>query len=279
MNALRQVAFEGAEVAYRKDGAGPALVLVHGTGGDSESNWDALAEGLSADWTVVRPDYSGSGATVDDGRPLAVAYLAGQVRAAAEHAEAVPFHLVGFSLGAAVAIHIAAEHPDLVRSLTLIAGFASADDPRLRLQFELWRDLAAKDRSALARLILLTGFSPDAVADLGENGVEEAIQATLKTANWPGLARQIDLDLTLDVTEQAASIETPTLVVGCTLDHMVAPSHARRLAESIAGARYVELPTGHLAPMEAPQAVRDVLTEFLGTAGTAGEERKAIVKG
>ncbi len=269
MNALGQVGFQGAEVTYRKDGTGPALVLVHGTGGDSESNWGTLAERLSADWTVVRPDYSGSGATVDDGRPLTVAYLAGQVRTAAEHAGAVPFHLVGFSLGAAVATHIAAEYPDLVRSLTLIAGFASANDPRLRLQFELWRDLAATNRSALARLILLTGLAPDTVADLGEKGIEEAIQATLETANWPGLARQIDLDLTLDVTEQATRIKAPTLVVGCTLDHMVAPSHARRLADSIAGARYLELPTGHLAPMEAPQSVGGVLSEFLSTAKAA----------
>lgn len=255
--------FQGAQVAYRKDGAGPSLVLVHGTGGDAESNWGAFAETFAKDWTVIRPDCSGSGKTTDDGRELTTDYLAGQVLAATKAAGAETFHLLGFSLGAGIAARIAAGYPERVRSLILLAGFASADDPRLKLQFQLWRDLIKTDRRAMARLILLTGFSPDALASLGADGVEQAVEATLDGADWDGMARQVELDLTIDVREDATRITAPTLVIGCTHDHMVPPSHAKALTQTIAGARYAELPTGHLAPMEQPDTFAALATAFL----------------
>ena len=54
---------DGARIAWRRDGQGPALVLVHGTGGDGESNWAGVLDRFTPDWTVIRPDYAGSGAT------------------------------------------------------------------------------------------------------------------------------------------------------------------------------------------------------------------------
>lgn len=256
--------YQGARVAYRTDGSGPALVLVHGTGGDSESNWSALAEPLSEDWTVIRPDYAGSGATRDDGRRLSVDDLAGQVMAAVDAAGAEDFHLVGFSLGAAVALRIAADHGAPVRSLVLLAGFLTPD-PRLKLEFELWRDLIATDRRAMARLVLLTGFSPDAISQMGFDGVQQAAEETFRNADWDGMARQVELDLDIDVSDTPGRIRSPTLVIGCTHDHMVAPSHARALASAIAGAGYAELPTGHLAPMERPDLLTEQLRSFLGS--------------
>lgn len=259
---MHHVAFDGSRVAYRKDGRGAPVVLVHGTGGDSETHWGLLVDRLAAEWTVIRPDYAGSGGTTDDGRPLTVAWLAGQVAAAAADAGAARFHLVGFSLGAGIAVQIAAERPGLVRSLVLIGGFASADDARLQLELRLWRDLIRTDRDALARLFLLSGFSPEALAALGESGIAEAL-ALAGGLRWDGMARQIELDLTLDVRAEAARVSAPTLVVGGTHDQMVPPAHARALATLIRGSRYAELPTGHLAPVERPDALADLLVPFL----------------
>jgi pimeloyl-ACP methyl ester carboxylesterase len=107
MDAMTNIVeVDGAKVSYRVDGAGPGLVLLHGTGGNSETSWGQLVGRLSESRIVVRPDYSRSGDTVDDGRQLTVAMLAAQVVAAAKRAGATPFDLVGYSLGAAVAIYI-----------------------------------------------------------------------------------------------------------------------------------------------------------------------------
>lgn len=260
---MKRVTCAGADVAYHVDGAGPGLVLVHGTGGDSQSNWAHLVEPLSAYRTVVRPDYSGSGATTDDGAPLTVAMLAAQVVAAAKAAGAVPFNLVGFSLGASIASFIAAEYPDLVRSVVLLAGFASGKDARQRMQFELWRDLIRTDRPSMARLLLLTGFSPDFLSRLGDDAITENIAVMVATNNWDGMARQVALDMTLDVRSQARRIDKPALVIGCSHDHMVPPSHARELAKLIPGADYAEMATGHLAALEQPDVFLTLLRDFL----------------
>jgi pimeloyl-ACP methyl ester carboxylesterase len=254
--------YQGTKVAYRKDGTGPALVLVHGTGGNADSNWAALTDALAGDFTIVRPDYSGSGATTDDGRRLTADYLAGQVLAAVEAAGIGRFHLMGFSLGAAIAARIAADRPSRVSSLILLAGYASVD-ARLMLEFELWRDLIAHDRRAMARLVLLTGFSPDVLSGWGFDGVAQAVEDTFAEQDWDGMARQVELDLRIDVRDALPLIQAPTLVLGCARDHMVSPAHSRKLAAEIAGARYSELPTGHLAPMERPDLLARHVHAFL----------------
>jgi len=257
------VDIEGVKVAYQVDGQGPGLVLVHGTGGDGTSNWGHLVERLGRYWTVVRPDYSGSGATVDDGRPLSVALLAAQVVEAARAAGAVPFDLVGFSLGAGVAAFIAAEYPADVRSVVLLAGFMSGADSRSQLEFGLWRDLIDGDRRALARLMLLTGFSPAFLRKLSVQQLEENVEALVANSAWQGMARQVALDLSMDVSEQVRHIAKPVLVIGCTQDQMVPPAHARALAEAIPGARYAELDSGHMAVFEQPEEFMRQVVEFL----------------
>ena len=165
---------------------------------------------------------------------------------------------------ARIALRIAADHGARVKSLVLLAGFA-APDARLQLEFELWRDLIATDRLAMARLVLLTGFSPDAISQMGFDEVQQAVEETFRNADWDGMARQVELDLEMDVSDAPGRIQAPTLVLGCTHDHMVAPSHARSLASAIAGAQYAELPTGHLAPMEQPDLLASHIRSFLGT--------------
>lgn len=253
----------GAKVVYRVDGSGPGLVLVHGTGGNAETNWDLIVPQLSRRWMVVRPNYSGSGETLDDGGALTTAILAAQVMAAAEAAGAVPFNLVGFSLGAAVATQIAADYPGKVRKLVLLAGFASGEDIRSQLQFRLWRDLIGRDRDALARLLLLTGFSPAFLSGLDAGTVERTVADIVGHNNWAGMARQVDLDLAADVRAAAAKIVAPTLSIGCTHDHMVPSAHAKELARLIPGATYAELDSGHLAPLEKPAQLTAMLESFL----------------
>ncbi|MBY8977444.1 alpha/beta hydrolase [Rhodobacteraceae bacterium NNCM2] len=254
--------FEGGRVAYRKEGSGPALVLIHGTGGDGAANWEDVTKDLSRDFTILRPDYTGSGETEDDGRALSVDYFAEQVMAAVVDAGLGEFAVAGFSLGAAVAARIAADRPDRARSLILIAGF-TRPDPRLKLQFELWRDLIASDHAAMARLVLLTGFSPDTVSGWTFDTVAQAVREIVETQNWAGMARQVEVDLELDVGDAAAKIHAPALVVGGRHDHMVPPAHSRALAAAIRDAVYVELPTGHLAPMERPDLVAREIRAFL----------------
>jgi pimeloyl-ACP methyl ester carboxylesterase len=259
---MPSIQINGAQVAYRVDGSGPGLVLLHGTGGDAESNWGALVDRFSKSHTVVRPDYSGSGETTDDGGPLSLVQLAEQVVAAAEDAGVIPFDLVGFSLGSAVATYIAAEYPQLVRSVVLVSGFVSSADARQTAQFALWRDLIRSDVRSMARIMLLGGFSPEFVARMGDDTVEDVIEQILATVRWNGMARQVELDMELDVSEQARRIDKPALVIGCTHDQMVPIHHARALAGLIKGSLFQEIESGHVVPQEQPDNLAALLFAF-----------------
>lgn len=255
---------DGVDVAYQVAGKGPGLVLVHGTGGGADTNWGELLERFTDRWTVVVPDYAGSGQTVDSGGSLELDDLAAQVIGAAEAANATPFDLVGFSLGAVVGAKIAAERPELVKSIVLVGGLASSDDPRFRFAFDLWQRLLQEDRDLFAGLLALTGFSQPALSNFTDDEIADIVADTRETMA-PGFDRQIDLDLRLDITEELAKVKAPTLVVGMTRDHMVPVENAHRVHQLVPDSSYAEIDSGHLVIFEKPDELVELARTFLSS--------------
>ena len=260
MSRIERFNHNGAVLGYRADGAGRPIVLVHGTGGDGAANFEGLMPYL-ADRFVLRPDYAGSGMTEDPTEVLTLDHLVAQVIAAADHAGLDAFDLLGFSLGSAVAIRLAAVHPDRVDKLVLIGGFISGSDPRSQLQFEHWAHLARTAPDALARLMLLTGFSHDYLSAAGDlNAVLDDMDAG---SNWEGIARQAELDLKVDVSSDLGLVKARTLVVGNRYDQMVDPAASKMLADGIEGAALAWIEGPHLALMEIPNVVGILLQNHL----------------
>jgi pimeloyl-ACP methyl ester carboxylesterase len=257
---MPKVKVADADVNYTTTGSGPGLVLVHGTAGSGERHFGHLVDRFAGDYTVVRPDYSGSAETTDAGGDLTVETLAGQVAGATRAAVPGPVDLLGFSLGAVVAAATAALHPGLIRRLVLLAGWPHGDDARHRLTFELWRDVLAADPALFPRLAVLQGFTPPFLSRLGQEGVDAAVASVTPS---PGLHRQIDLDLRADITGLLPQITGPTLVIGLTRDQIVPVERARALHDAIPGSRYAELDSGHLALFERPDELMDLVRDFL----------------
>ena len=136
--------------------AKPLLMLLHGTSGFSE-DWSGVAGSLSESRVVIRRDYMNSNPSAGTAYTSTLAEAASRVLSAAATTSESPFDLVRYSLDAGVAAFIAAEHPEVVRCLVLISGFAYGGDVWMKLQFNLWLDLLRTDRIALTRLLLLTG--------------------------------------------------------------------------------------------------------------------------
>jgi 3-oxoadipate enol-lactonase len=111
---------------------GLPIVLVHGTMGKSE-DWSQVVEELSNSRSVIRPNYVERASETNSTNELAIRDLADEVVAAVRAEGKQRFDLVGGSLGAAVATCIAAEFPEMVRSLVLVPGFSHGEDPRMNL--------------------------------------------------------------------------------------------------------------------------------------------------
>jgi pimeloyl-ACP methyl ester carboxylesterase len=120
---------EGERIHYRRMGQGPAIVLVHGLGGQSK-NFDYLPlQELAQRWTLVLPDRPGSGYSPrrDEGK----ARIGEQGRLVAAFIRAMRFDqpplLVGHSLGGAIALNVALQAPDCIAGLALIAPLTHFD--------------------------------------------------------------------------------------------------------------------------------------------------------
>jgi pimeloyl-ACP methyl ester carboxylesterase len=255
-----------ANVHYDVSGGGPGLVLVHGTATTREQ-WLPLTEAVRNRFTVVAPDYSGSGLTTDHGGPLTLADLAAEVLAAADHAGLDRFHLVGHSLGSAVATHLAGTHPARVRSLFLHAGWVKTD-VKMDAEFRYWLDLLEHGTEAFARMLPLMAFGPNywASATVEAN---ETLVAELAGGIAPGTDRQTEVDRTVDLTGVLGEITAPTLVLGSARDRLIDAAQQRALVAGIQDARYAEIDAGHGAPGEDPAAFVEAVVTFLATVDRA----------
>jgi len=251
-----------ARVHYTIEGSGPALFLLHGTGGDGFSHWGQLLRHLTPTHTVICPDYAGSGQTTDTGEPLQLDDLVAQIIAVADACGQESVDLVGYSLGAVIAAALAARHPQRVRKLILVAGFAGGADSRSELQFGLWRELIARDHALMARFILLTGCHPSWLSAQPAAALEKRVAAIVKFTNWAGMARQADLDARVDIRAELAQIQAPTLIIAGSQDQMVPRAQTQVLADEITGAVFQQLDTGHLMPMEQPEALATAIAGF-----------------
>ncbi|OZM83595.1 alpha/beta fold hydrolase [Pseudonocardia sp. MH-G8] len=252
------------DVHYHVDGQGPGLVLVHGTGGDAEKVFGNVVDHFTGSHTVVRPNFSGSGETRDGGGELTVDLIADQVAAATSDAVDGPVDVLGFSLGAVAAAAVAATRPELVRRLVLVGGWAHSTGPRDRFYFETWQALLRTDRELFKRFSTLTGFSAAAVDRFGHEGLAQSL-----ADEWPppGIGRQIDLGLRVDIRHLLPAITAPTLVVGFAEDAMIPVDGSRQLHAGIAGSRLVEVPgEGHMDWFADPAGLVERTREFLADA-------------
>ncbi|MFI1252454.1 alpha/beta fold hydrolase [Streptomyces netropsis] len=266
-----------AVVEYDITGTGPGLVLVHGTGAGREQ-WLPLTEAVADRFTVVAPDCSGSGGTTDHGGPVTLADLADEVLAAADDAGLDTFHLVGHSLGAAIATHLAGTHPGRVRSLVLHAGWAHTDT-RLDAAFRYWLELlsadAAHGTSLFARMLPLMAFGPGYWARTDAAANEELVQGLTGTLA-PGTARQTETDRTVDLRPLLGRIIAPTLVLASAHDRLIAPEQQQALLAGIPKARYAEIDAGHGAPAEDPAGFAARITAFLDEQPTTPAETVTV---
>src|SRR5882724_4667674 len=107
---------DGAQLAYRVDGEGPDLVLVHAGIADMRM-WDPLVALLARRFRIVRYDMRGHGETTTSGGGFSDSDDLAALMSAIEIERCV---LAGASFGGLVTLEFAATHPELVERLVVI---------------------------------------------------------------------------------------------------------------------------------------------------------------
>ncbi len=239
----------------------PTVVLLHGLGSAGESwqqQFDPLAE---LGFRVVAPDMPGFGWSPWIGGEVSVKRMADLMAAFIEGVGAKPAHVAGISMGGTVALQLALDHPDMVRSLVLVNTFAHLR-PRSLNEWLYF----------LARLIIARLVGPERQADMVVRRIlpkpehEEARQMLrnhiLKADRnvYRGMMAAL---FRFDVRDRLHEIRVPTLVVTGTEDTTVAPVIQEELARGIPGAEHVIIEgAGHAVIADSPEAFNNALVAF-----------------
>ena len=282
-----------ARVAYRDQGTGPPVVLLHGCP-FSSFVWRNIIPALAeAGHRCLAPDLLGLGDTetapgADWSLPAQAAAVTGWLDVLGLERVAV----VGHDHGGAVAQVLAATHPERIDRLVLsnveaYDNWPSSDErpfigatqlPALG-RLVLW----AWSRPALLRWALAAGHAVGDRSVLTGELARGYVRANLsdphkraKTRRF--LAGQIDPAnnrATLGALDGLRRFERPTLLLWGADDPHFGPQWAQRLAEDIPGVQRVEVlgGAGHLVMEDQPERFADILAEFLTTADTSGPAR------
>jgi len=252
--SILRVADLAVHYLERGDPGGTPVVFVHGNWATA-SWWEPLLARLPAGYRGLAYDVRGRGSTTGPDSSYAIEALAADLLAFATAAGADRFHLVGHSLGGAIAMQAALDAPDRVRSLAAI-GPAWVDGAPAAYNLPD-RQIALKNDAAFfaAALKPLAPTVPDDDfwTRLVREGHEQGIEATLRNlealAAWrPG--------------DRLAAIRSPTLVIAGALDPLTGGATAQRAAEAL-GTPLVTLDgVGHSPNIEAPDAVARLLAEL-----------------
>jgi magnesium chelatase accessory protein len=279
--ASRFVSAGGLRWHVQQMGAGPTLLLLHGTGAATHS-WRAFAPALAEHFTVIAPDLPGHGFTSAlPSNRMSLPGMAGAVQGLLREIDCLPDLVLGHSAGAAILIRMSLDGFIQPRGLVSLNGAlmpwrglpAHIFSPAAKLMAanvlvaRLFARRAA-DRRVVERLISSTGSTLEpAGVDLYQQLIRHPshVRASLAMmANWDLAALSRDL----------SRLEPPLFLVVGEQDMTVSPSEARRVRQRLPSAEVIPIAgLGHLAHEERPLEVADLVTglaERLGLrSGTA----------
>ena len=209
-------------------GTDPVLVLLH-RGLNSLRSWDPFVPGIACGRRLVTYDRRGFGASPRDAVLDARLFHrdADDLAELLEQIDATPAHLVGHSDGATVALVTAARHPEVVRSVTAIAGHLRAEEP-------------------LRRLLLESPLSSWGKRTTDECRERHGDDWRDVAAAWYELWTSTLADW--DIEAELAAIRCPVLVVHDKRDVLAPPDHGEGVARSVPHAVLSWYDTGRHGP-------------------------------
>jgi len=138
---MPQVEVDGLSINYEAQGEGEPLLLIPYTAAD-HACYAFQLPAYTEHFNCIAIDLPGSGESDKPAGPYSTDGYADQVASFLDAIGIDRAHVAGVSLGAAVGIHLAARHPDRVRSLSLHSGW-HATDLYLKSVVEQWRTMAS----------------------------------------------------------------------------------------------------------------------------------------
>ena len=277
MNELKFLELHGDRVAYRDDGHGEVLLLIHGMAGSSDT-WRSVIPQLSKNFRVIAPDLLGHGESAKPRSDYSLGAFAVFLRDLLDELGVSHATVVGHSLGGGVAMQFVYQHPDYIKRLVLISSGGLGPDVGLILRL----------LSAPGAEFVLPIVAPKAALTVG-NKVRSwlraaGIQSPRGAEIWSAYSSLSDpatrqsflrtLRSVVDYRGQAVSAlnrlglrtDLPVMAIWGERDNIIPVHHAHAAHEARTDTRLELLPhVGHFAQVEAPNEVVELIEDFIAT--------------
>lgn len=253
----------GLRVRYADRGFGDSVVLLlHGFGGDLD-NWMFNLDSLAEKHRVLALDLPGHGQSVKTNVDPSLSGMATFVRKFLDVLSVSSVHVVGHSMGGAIAMQLASDSPETVKSLGLICSAGLGPD----INSDYLRGFVEAQSQQELKLVLQQLFADESLVNLQLvndllnykriDGVEATLNALSETLISAG--EQTFL------TDNIVASGIPVLVIWGKQDRIIPVSHAQNY--SAAGGSCVEVEifdsAGHMVQMEKAYEVNRSLLNFL----------------
>ena len=263
----RQVSVGDISVAVQEYGEGDPLLIVNGTS-QSLGFWADTALLWASQYRVITYDLRGMGGTERGSGPISAASMAEDARDLLDALGVQKAHVVGYSLGSAIAQELALLAPERVGAIVMQCTWGRTDGFQRAVFTGLGHPWRTGDLEA-ALGALGIAFSPQLLdsPDFGSL-VEQLLPLFPSTEQQVATcAEQWDADIAHDTQDRLGSITSPVLVVAGEQDLLTPPWQGKAVADAIPGAQH-HLFTGpgssHALGVERAEEYLPMVLDFLG---------------
>ena len=251
-----------SEPAYIDEGSGPAIIFLHGIGGNAD-NWVHQIAALKGDYRCIAwnmPGYGGNPAS--DG--MSFAAMADDLAGLLDDLGLDQAVICGLSMGGYLAQEFVVRHPDRVRGLILMCTSAAFGKPGGDFQTKF---LAArlkpldegKTPAVIAPALAAGMQGPEAGPDVAET-------LTASMARIPSETYRAALNclVTFDQRDNVKNIACPTMLIAGEHDSTAPAQVMERMAARIQGVAFHVIPgAGHIANIEKPDETNRLIAEYM----------------
>lgn len=257
---MARIAVNGIGIEYEVQGDGPALLLIHGLGSCKE-DWEAQAAPFARHCKVVSFDLRGHGQSDKPAGPYSIAQFAADGAALLRGLHIDAAHVVGISLGGAVAFQLALDHPALVKTLTIVNSGPDATVRKFKEKLAIWMRSYIVRRKGMGKLADLIG---PRLFPRPENRAERERFIERTARNDPqAYLHAFQALIGWSVSDRIGAIACPVLAIAADRDYTPLSMKEAYVAQ-IPGAKLEVVSDAHHAlPMEKPAQFNAVLERFL----------------
>jgi len=258
---LSRVEVAGGEIAYREEGEGPALVLLHGFLCDSRC-WRTQLAGLSSEFRVVAWDAPGAGASEDPPDTFTIGDWAHSLAGFLDALRISTAHVLGLSWGGILAQELYRMDRPRVSRLILADTYAGWKGSLPGSAVEQRMVRCDRD-SRLPSTEFVSRWVPEMFTEAASQDLLDEMTAIISDFHPHGFRLMAKSSAETDTTELLPKIEVPTLVVSGDDDRRSPLSIAEQLRDAIPGAELAVIKgAGHVSNMEQPDAFNDHVRSF-----------------